>query len=132
MKAGDRVLVRLPNSIDYPTAFLGAMKLGAIAVPTSTLLTADEVRYLVEDSGAAALVIDRPAWESMKARLEGAVASVKASIEGVQAAVKGGGQAALKVAGCFAASLKAQAEASVSINVSVKASANASASAGSG
>ena len=72
VKAGDRVLVRLPNSIDYPTAFLGAMKAGAIAVPTSTLLTADEVRYLVEDSGASAVVIDRPAWESMKARLEGA------------------------------------------------------------
>ena len=72
VKAGDRVLVRLPNSIDYPTAFLGAMKAGAIAVPTSTLLTADEVRYLVEDSGAAAIVIDKPAWESMKARLEGA------------------------------------------------------------
>ena len=72
VKAGDRVLVRLPNSIDYPTAFLGAMKLGAIAVPTSTLLTADEVRYLVEDSGAAAIVIDRPAWESMRERLEGA------------------------------------------------------------
>ena len=44
--AGERVLVRLPNSIDYPTAFLGAMKRGAIAVPTSTLLTAEEVRYL--------------------------------------------------------------------------------------
>src|SRR5436190_22389935 len=42
--AGDRVLVRLPNSIDYPTAFLGTMKRGAIAVPTSTLLTAEEVR----------------------------------------------------------------------------------------
>src|SRR5258705_7144383 len=70
--AGDRVLVRLPNSIDYPTAFLGAMKRGAIAVPTSTLLTPDEVRYLVEDSGAVAIVIDRSAWESMKERLEGA------------------------------------------------------------
>jgi acyl-coenzyme A synthetase/AMP-(fatty) acid ligase len=30
---GERVLVRLPNSIDYPTAFLGTMKRGAIAVP---------------------------------------------------------------------------------------------------
>ena len=72
VKGGDRVLVRLPNSIDYPTAFLGALKAGSIAVPTSTLLTADEVRYLVEDSGAAAIVIDPPAWESMRARLEGA------------------------------------------------------------
>jgi acyl-coenzyme A synthetase/AMP-(fatty) acid ligase len=72
VNAGDRVLVRLPNSIDYPTAFLGAMKRGAIAVPTSTLLTPDEVRYLVEDSGATALVIDAAAWNSMGARLEGA------------------------------------------------------------
>src|SRR5258706_11350006 len=70
--AGDRVLVRLPNSIDYPTAFLGAMKAGAIAVPTSTLLTAEEVRYLLEDSGAVAIVIDEPAWEAMGPRLEGA------------------------------------------------------------
>ncbi len=70
--AGDRVLVRLPNSIDYPTAFLGAMKRGAIAVPTSTLLTAEEVRYLVEDSGATAIVIDAPAWDSMAPQLEGA------------------------------------------------------------
>src|SRR5260221_10710719 len=72
VRAGERVLVRLPNSIDYPTAFLGAMKRGAIAVPTSTLLTADEVRYLVEDSGAAAIVIDKAGWESIGARLKGA------------------------------------------------------------
>src|SRR6185436_3322371 len=66
---GDRVLIRLPNSIDYPTAFFGALKRGAIAVPTSTLLTAEEVRYLLEDSGATALVIDAAAWEAMRARL---------------------------------------------------------------
>lgn len=68
---GDRVLVRLPNSIDYPTAFLGALKHGAIAVPTSTLLTAEEVRYLVEDSGAKAMVIDEAAWKTMGATVEG-------------------------------------------------------------
>ena len=64
--AGERVLVRLPNSIDYPTAFLGTMKRGAIAVPTSTLLTDDEVRYLVEDSGATAMVIDVAGWHALK------------------------------------------------------------------
>jgi acyl-coenzyme A synthetase/AMP-(fatty) acid ligase len=67
----DRVLVRLPNSIDYPTAFLGAMKRGAIAVPTSTLLTAAEVEYLARDSGAAAIVIDKPAWKAMGPVLAG-------------------------------------------------------------
>jgi acetyl-CoA synthetase len=71
LERGDRVLVRLPNSIDYPTAFLGAMKRGAIAVPTSTLLTADEVEYLARDSGARGLVIDRAAWSAMGAKLAG-------------------------------------------------------------
>ena len=62
---GDRVLIRLPNSLDYPIAFLGAMKMGAISVPTSTLLTAEEVAYLAKDSAAVVLVTDAAAWESM-------------------------------------------------------------------
>jgi len=65
VKAGDRVLIRLPNSLDYPIAFLGAMKLGAISVPTSTLLTAEEVAYLAKDSGAVMLVTDATAWQGM-------------------------------------------------------------------
>jgi acetyl-CoA synthetase len=68
--AGDRVLIRLPNCVAYPTAFLGAIKRGAIPVPTSTLLTADEVRYLAVDSGAVVLVTDRPTWAAMHAMLE--------------------------------------------------------------
>ena len=69
VKVGDRVLIRLPNSLDYPIAFLGAMKMGAIAVPTSTLLTAEEVAYLAKDSGASVLVIDASAWAGMEAQL---------------------------------------------------------------
>jgi acyl-coenzyme A synthetase/AMP-(fatty) acid ligase len=62
---GERVLIRLPNSLAYPTAFLGAMKRGAIAVPTSTLLVADEVRYLAQDSGAAVLVTHKAMWPDL-------------------------------------------------------------------
>lgn len=65
VKPGDRVLIRLPNSLDYPIAFLGAMKMGAISVPTSTLLTAEEVAYLAKDSGAVVLVTDAVAWYGM-------------------------------------------------------------------
>jgi len=68
---GDRVLIRLPNSLDYPTAFLGAMKRGAVSVPTSTLLTAEEVEYLAHDSGAHAIVIDKAAWRAMGPKLAG-------------------------------------------------------------
>jgi len=69
--AGERVLIRLPNSLDYPTAFLGAMKRGAISVPTSTLLTADEVVYLAKDSGARVLVTDKAAWKTLREGLNG-------------------------------------------------------------
>ncbi|QDC44369.1 acyl-CoA synthetase [Methylophilus medardicus] len=67
---GDRVLIRLPNSLDYPTAFLGTMKTGAISVPTSTLLTAEEVAYLAKDSGAVVLVTDAAAWAGMSAKMQ--------------------------------------------------------------
>ncbi|HPX88401.1 MAG TPA: acyl-CoA synthetase [Methylophilaceae bacterium] len=70
VKVGDRVLIRLPNSLDYPIAFLGAMKMGAISVPTSTLLTAEEVAYLAKDSGATVLVTDAAAWEVMAGEIE--------------------------------------------------------------
>jgi acyl-coenzyme A synthetase/AMP-(fatty) acid ligase len=69
VEPGERVLIRLPNSLDYPTAFLGAMKTGCIAVPTSTLLTPDEVLYLVKDSGAAVLVVDGATWEALAPRI---------------------------------------------------------------
>jgi acyl-coenzyme A synthetase/AMP-(fatty) acid ligase len=68
--AGERVLIRLPNCIAYPTAFLGAMKRGAVPVPTSSQLTADEVRFLATDSGASILVTDRSTWGAMAAMLE--------------------------------------------------------------
>ncbi|PHS71121.1 MAG: acetyl-CoA synthetase [Methylophaga sp.] len=62
---GERVLIRLPNCLDYPTAFLGAMKLAAISVPTSTLLTIEEILYLARDSAASVLVIDKEMWAKL-------------------------------------------------------------------
>jgi acetyl-CoA synthetase len=70
LDAGERVLIRLPNCIEYPTVFLGAMKRGAIPVPSSILLTAEEVLYLAGDSGASLLVTDRNTWLTMHATLE--------------------------------------------------------------
>jgi len=66
---GERVLIRLPNSLDYPTAFLGTMKRGAISVPTSTLLTVEEVLYLARDSGAQVLVTDKAMWAGLHDQL---------------------------------------------------------------
>ncbi len=61
----ERVLIRLPNSLEYPIAFFGCLKYGAVAVPTSTLLAADEVAYLAKDSQASILVTHKKMWPNL-------------------------------------------------------------------
>src|SRR5206468_2437769 len=68
--AGERVLIRLANCLEYPVVFLGAMKRGAIPVPTSILLTSEEVVYLAADSGARVLVTDVASWNAMRDAVE--------------------------------------------------------------
>ena len=53
----ERVLICLSDSIDWPTAFLGAIKAGIVPVPVNTLLTADDYRFMLEDSRARVLVV---------------------------------------------------------------------------
>jgi acyl-coenzyme A synthetase/AMP-(fatty) acid ligase len=69
--AGDRVLIRLPNCLEYAIVFLGAMKRGAVPVPTSILLTADEVLFLARDAGAVAMVTTPESWNALRRDLEG-------------------------------------------------------------
>ncbi|MDD2500580.1 MAG: benzoate-CoA ligase family protein [Geobacter sp.] len=49
---GDRVLLVLPDSPVFVAAFLGTVLHGAIAVPVSTALSADDYRYILQDCGA--------------------------------------------------------------------------------
>jgi benzoate-CoA ligase len=53
----DRVLVALTDTIDFPTAFLGAIKAGIIPVAVNTLLTSGDYEYMLSDSRAKALVV---------------------------------------------------------------------------
>lgn len=62
----DRVLIRLPNCIEYPISFLSILKIGAVAVPTSTLLTHEEIEYLANDSGANTLIVPKSMWLELK------------------------------------------------------------------
>ena len=55
---GDRALLLLKDSPDFVAAFLGIMRIGAVAVPISTRLTAEDLAFVITDSGAKALIID--------------------------------------------------------------------------
>ncbi len=63
---GDRVMLWLPNVVEFPIGFFGALKLGAIAVPASVMLTAEEVNFLLQNARARVLVTT----ESLYGRLE--------------------------------------------------------------
>lgn len=52
---GSRLLLRAPNSPEFPVVFLGAVKAGVIPIPTSPLLTWHELKFLLTDSEASVL-----------------------------------------------------------------------------
>ena len=53
----DRVLLALTDTIDFPTAFLGAVKAGIVPVAVNTLLTTNDYGHMLADSRARALVV---------------------------------------------------------------------------
>jgi len=53
---GDRVTLLMHNCIEMVEAFFGCQKAGACAVPVNFRLVADEVAFILEDCGAAALI----------------------------------------------------------------------------
>jgi 4-hydroxybenzoate-CoA ligase len=52
-----RVALLLHDTVDFPIAFWGCLRAGAVPVPINTLLPADILRYILADSRAAALVV---------------------------------------------------------------------------
>ncbi len=53
----ERVLLAMLDTVDWPTAFLGCLKAGIVAVPVNTLLTEDDYRFMLADSRAKCLVV---------------------------------------------------------------------------
>ncbi len=57
---GDRVLIRIGHSTDFPIFFLAAAALGAAPVPVSTMLTEAELDYIRGDVDARLIVSPEP------------------------------------------------------------------------
>jgi long-chain acyl-CoA synthetase len=56
VQPGDRVSLFGPNSWEWLVSYYGIAKAGAVVNPLSSMLTADEVRYAVGDTGASAVI----------------------------------------------------------------------------
>ena len=55
-----RLLLCLHDGIDFPAAFLGAIKAGIVPVAGNTLLTTRDYEFMLRDSRAQALVVSAP------------------------------------------------------------------------
>jgi long-chain acyl-CoA synthetase len=63
VEPGDRVGLMLPNVAQFPIAYYGILRAGAIVVPMNPLLKEREVEYYLRDSGARLLL----AWRDVTA-----------------------------------------------------------------
>jgi benzoate-CoA ligase len=59
IQPGERVLMCLLDTVDWPSAFLGTIYAGRVAVPVNTLMTEDDYRFMLADSGARMLVVSQ-------------------------------------------------------------------------
>jgi benzoate-CoA ligase len=64
-----RILLCLHDTIDFPTAFLGAIKAGVVPVAVNTQLSADEFAFMLADSRARAVIVSAPVLPAMTAAL---------------------------------------------------------------
>ena len=66
LEPGDRVMVQMPNLMAAPVTFLSIWKAGFVPVPANPLYTAREIRNVIEDSGAKAIIAFAPRPSPMR------------------------------------------------------------------
>src|SRR5947207_7671426 len=67
-----RVVLLLPDGPEFVYAFWGALKIGAVPIPTNTLLKPRDYEYILNDSRAQVVIAGEepaPAIEAVRARL---------------------------------------------------------------
>ncbi|HST74686.1 MAG TPA: benzoate-CoA ligase family protein [Acetobacteraceae bacterium] len=66
-----RLALVMLDTVDFPTAFWGALRAGVVPVPVNTLLPPDQLGYILADSRAEGLVVSAPLLPGLLPILEG-------------------------------------------------------------
>ena len=64
-----RILLCLHDTIDFPTAFFGAIKAGIVPVAVNTQLSPEEFAFMLADSRARAVVVSAPVLPAVETAL---------------------------------------------------------------
>lgn len=57
VQQGQRVLLCLTDTRDFPTVFLGAIRAGVVPIPLNTLLSGDDYDWILHNSGAVVVFV---------------------------------------------------------------------------
>jgi acyl-CoA ligase (AMP-forming) (exosortase A-associated) len=71
LSRGDRVAIVLPKCIEECWAILGVSRASGVFVPVNSVLRAQQIRHIVEDSGARIVICSRALFETVSAALTG-------------------------------------------------------------
>jgi len=66
IKRGDRILLLLPNSLDFVIGYYGILKAGSVVVPTNTLYKGRELKHHLNDSEAIAIITNKDSYPIIK------------------------------------------------------------------
>lgn len=80
VEPGDRVALLALNTPDFCCAYYGILAIGAVVVPIHALLTAQEIAYVLSDSGAKALICADQLAAGAPAAAQAGIPLVKATL----------------------------------------------------
>lgn len=66
ISAGEKIVLLMPNGIDFVLSYFAVQKVGAIVVPISTKLTALEIQMIYEDAEAHGIIVDEQLVDEVK------------------------------------------------------------------
>jgi malonyl-CoA/methylmalonyl-CoA synthetase len=86
VRAGDRVVLSGPNSLDLVVAHVGALRLGAVVVPVNGAYREREVAHIVRDADPTVAIVDQAGWAEWVRRASGRVTVTTSALDGLTAA----------------------------------------------
>jgi benzoate-CoA ligase len=80
VRAEERVLMVVLDSVEFPISFLAALYAGVVPVPVNTLLTPSDYAYMLQHSAARALIVSHALWPTLQSAFASADAPANSAI----------------------------------------------------
>ncbi|MBK4736750.1 benzoate-CoA ligase family protein [Noviherbaspirillum pedocola] len=90
LRLEERVLLVMHDTVDMPVALLGALFAGIVPVPVNTLLPMEDYAYMLQHSGARAVIVSAPLADCVSRALAHAGSSARLIVSGAGDALPAG------------------------------------------